>query len=158
MSINPITNRTTTAATSLTIQTTTSSTTGSVDASQEQAPVHMSEGAQMLQKLSALAKDDPAKFKEITASISEQLGAEAEKGGDGAEFLQRMADRFASASQSGDASTLQPPHHGHGDGKGPPPVGAAAAYRPQQDDAARASFEATRKTVNDIITKALAEG
>ena len=135
MSINPITNRATTIATSLTIQTSTSSTAGSVDASQEQAPVHMSEDAQMLQKLSALAKED-------------------------AEFLQRLSDRFASASRSGDASGLQPPHlphHGHGDGKGPPPVGAAA-YRPQQADAARASFEATRQTVNDIITKALGEG
>jgi hypothetical protein len=155
MSINPIVTRTTGSTAPLNGQTASSPTVDDTSEAQS-APVHLSEGAKLMQKLSALATEDPEKFKEVTAAISEQLGAAADKGGDGAAFLQRLSDQFASASSSGDASALQPPHreHHHHGGQGAPPTGAAA-YRPHPDDAARASFEAVRQTIDGIVSGAL---
>jgi hypothetical protein len=156
MSINPIMTRTTGTAAALNGQTASSSTVDDTSEAQS-APVHISEGAKLMQRLSALATDDPEKFKEVTATISQQLGAAADQGGEGAAFLKRLSDQFASASSSGDASALQPPHrehHHHGGGQGAPATGAAA-YRPHPDAAARASFEAVRQTIDGIVSGAL---
>jgi hypothetical protein len=74
--------------------------------------------AELFKKLEALAKSDPAKFKQATQEISEKLTEEANAAADpGAkEMLTGLAAKFKTASQSGDASALKPP-------QGPPPAG-----------------------------------
>ena len=169
MSINSISSSTTIAA-SLTVQTATETATQATtdaitdsDATDEASPVKLSDGARMRQRLAALAKDDPEKFKEVASKISKQLADEADKGGDGAAFLKHLSDQFASAAQSGDVSSLKPPQHEHGAGghhhgghKGAPATGAAA-YR-QQDEATRGTFDSVRQTVDGIISNALDAG
>ncbi|MBS2024049.1 MAG: hypothetical protein JST92_16725 [Deltaproteobacteria bacterium] len=77
--------------------------------------------AKAMQELQDLAKSDPAKFKKAAAEIAEKLKAEAGQAtGRKADFLNQLASKFDAASQSGDASGLQPPqqgqhaHHGGG--------------------------------------------
>ncbi len=84
--------------------------------------VDISQPGQLLASLKSLASSDPAKFKSVTASIAQQLkDAASAQSGAGADFLNKLADRFSTASQSGNASDLTPDagkaqghHHGHG--------------------------------------------
>ena len=72
-----------------------------------------------MSELQNLEKSDPDKFKQVTSEIAEKLRREASGAtGTQATFLNKLADRFDQASQSGDMSSLQPPsgvsgHHGH---------------------------------------------
>ncbi len=73
----------------------------------------------LFQQLADLARSDPARFKQATAEVAQKLKEEAGQAtGKKAEFLSRIADRFDQASQTGDASALQPQRaegaHGHG--------------------------------------------
>ena len=98
------------------------SSTGQTDSSATlNAPASTSEVSgpgKWMSELQDLQKSDPDKFKQVTSEISEKLKQEAAgASGQQATFLNKLADKFGQASQSGDMSALQPPggvsgHHG----------------------------------------------
>jgi len=83
--------------------------------SQAGVSVDVSQPGRLMSQLKDLATSDPAKFKAVTAEIAEKLKAVAtSQGGKSAAFLDKLADQFSAASQSGSASGLTPQHaHGH---------------------------------------------
>jgi hypothetical protein len=70
----------------------------------------------LLAKLKQLSEQDPAKFKEITQNIADELHQAAQQTtpGSGSVVENRLGDRFAQAAQDGNLSALQP-KHGDGD-------------------------------------------
>ncbi|MEI9935984.1 MAG: hypothetical protein WDO69_02040 [Pseudomonadota bacterium] len=73
----------------------------------------VSKPGELMAKLSQLLQQDPAKFKQVTQQISEQLKTAAQGAtGPQAQFLSKMSDDFAQASSSGNLSSLQPPNSG----------------------------------------------
>jgi hypothetical protein len=96
--------------------------TGSTSASSSdvKSDVQLSKPAAMMKKLESLQQSDPAKFKEVMTNISESLASAAESAsGESASRLSEMAQKFASAAETGDLSSLKPPAGGHGAGHGP---------------------------------------
>jgi hypothetical protein len=72
--------------------------------------IKLSPMGQMMSKLESLSTSDPDKFKQVTEDISEKLKAAASQAtGTDADMLNKMADRFAEASKTGDMSALKPP-------------------------------------------------
>jgi hypothetical protein len=108
--------------------------TDSADAAQGSATTpasstNVSKPGEFMAKLSQLLQQDPAKFKQVTQQISDQLKtAAASASGPQAAFLTKLSDNFAQAASSGSLSALQPPgagnehatvgghHHHHGGG------------------------------------------
>jgi hypothetical protein len=93
--------------------------------------VDISRPGQLFSQLSSLAQSNPVEFKSVTADIAQKLkDAASSATGSQADFLNKIADRFQSASQSGSISDLAPAqqggrahghrHHGghHGGGGG----------------------------------------
>ena len=85
--------------------------------------VEISKFGQLRSELDSLAQSDPEKFKAVTADIAQKLkDAAGNETGGKANFLNKLADRFNSASQSGNAADLSPAagqargHHHHGGG------------------------------------------
>jgi hypothetical protein len=82
-------------------------------------PPQVSERGKLMQELSDLQSSDPGKFKKVSEEISEKLKeAASSASGHQAAFLNKLADKFGQAAQSGDMSALQPTggaggHHGH---------------------------------------------
>jgi hypothetical protein len=88
----------------------------------------VSKPGELLAKLSQLLQQDPAKFKQVTQKISDELQASAANAsGPQAEFLNKLSEHFAAASSSGSVSPLEPQagehsgapaahHHHHGAG------------------------------------------
>lgn len=82
--------------------------------------IDLSKPGKLFSELQSLASSDPAKFKEVTADIASQLkDAASSATGKQADVLNKIADRFETASQSGKASDLAPAgdqgqrvHHG----------------------------------------------
>ncbi|MBN9118979.1 MAG: hypothetical protein J0I06_07435 [Planctomycetes bacterium] len=69
---------------------------------------------QLFSQLQQLQSQDPTKFKQVTADIATQLQTAAQQAtGHQATFLTNLADKFQTASTTGDVSALRPPHHGH---------------------------------------------
>ncbi len=86
----------------------------------------LSEPASLFKKLEALAKSDPAKFKEAATEISAKLKEAADAANDPREkaMLTSISDKFSSAAESGDVSGLKPPQGPPpGGGRPPPPPG-----------------------------------
>lgn len=96
------------------------------------ASTNISSGGTLMAKLAELAQRDPAKLKQVLSSIASGL-KQAEGQNQGGGRLDKLADRFAAAAQSGDLSALQPKeqaaagaaggghahrHHHHGGGGG----------------------------------------
>ena len=96
------------------------------------ASSNISSRGTLMAKLSELAQKDPAKLKQVLSSIASGLKQAAGENQDGGR-LDKLADRFAAAAQSGDLSVLQPKeqaaagasggehahhHHHHGGGGG----------------------------------------
>ena len=89
---------------------------------------NVSKPGEFMAKLSQLLQQDPAKFKQVTQQISDQLKtAAASASGPQAAFLTKLSDNFAQAASSGSLAALQPPgagnehatgggHHHHGGG------------------------------------------
>jgi hypothetical protein len=111
------------------------SNTSSPDASQEAsgtattpaASASVSKPGELMSKLNQLLQQDPAKFKQVTQQISDELKSAAQDAsGPQASFLNKLSENFAQASSSGSLSSLQPPqgsgsgvsghHHHHGGG------------------------------------------
>ena len=71
--------------------------------------VEISKFGQLRSELDSLAQSDPEKFKAVTADIAQKLkDAAGNETGGKANFLNKLADRFNSASQSGNAADLSP--------------------------------------------------
>lgn len=94
--------------------------------------------AQTLNKLQALQKSDPAKFKEVMSAISDKLSSAAQSSTNPAEqkALTDAAARFKSAGDSGDLSALAPQKGGGGgrakrSSDAPPGGGAQGAPPPK---------------------------
>ena len=124
--------------------------------------VDVSPMGQMLAKLDSLATSDPDKFKEVTAQIAEKLTTAANGAtGSDAELLKRMADRFKTASESGDISALQPqqrPHHGHGhrharyaDNQSGTADSTATPTPPAPDGAPGGPSDSVRSAMDDVF-------
>jgi hypothetical protein len=96
---------------------------------------------QFFGKLQQLAETNPTQFKQVTQQISDQLRQQAQQStGRAAQFENALADRYASAAQSGDLSAFKPQggsgasgaqhahhHHGHGGAGGGGAGGSLAA-------------------------------
>ncbi|WP_243311336.1 hypothetical protein [Fundidesulfovibrio agrisoli] len=73
-------------------------------------------GKDLFAQLASLQSSDPAKFKEVAASISQQLADQAKSVSDPGEsaFLSDMSSKFAEASTSGSMDSIKPKgRHGH---------------------------------------------
>ena len=78
-------------------------------ASTPSSSTHLSKPGEFMAKLSQLLQQDPAKFKQVTQQISEQLKTAAQSAsGPQAAFLTKLSDNFAQASSSGSLSALEP--------------------------------------------------
>ena len=161
MSINPLSSSLSASLLSLSQSTSTSATgstegTDSTSAVSASASVDISNPAKLMQQLAQLAEDDPDKFKEVTAKIAKQLGETADKGGEGSDFMKKLASAFLKASESGNADDLRPPKPPGGAG-GPPPDGSsgagAAAYRAHGSQGGPS--DSVRQTIDSIISDAL---
>jgi hypothetical protein len=74
----------------------------------------MSKGAQFLNQLQQLKQSDPDKLKQVLSDISSKLQDAAKQAiGTQADALNKLADKFQQAAQTGELSKLQPQHHGH---------------------------------------------
>jgi len=121
--------------------------------------VDLSQPGQLFSQLQNLAQTDPTKFKEVTAEIASQLkDAASSQTGKQASFLNNLAGRFQTASQSGKMSDLAPPqqgqaqagaHHHHHHSQ----VQAGAGT--QSGSSTQSSTESLFQQVQDIIANAL---
>jgi hypothetical protein len=130
----------------------------------EAATTNVSKPAELMAKLQKLKDSDPDKLKSVLSDISKQLQDAADKTGD--KGLAKLADKFASAAQSGDLSGLQPQHHHHGGGHGPrgaggpqsggpfaggPPPGGAQGG----SDAQKASWQQRKSELDSVFSNAV---
>jgi hypothetical protein len=118
--------------------------------------VDISKPGQLMSQLGALAQNDPAQFKSVTADIAQQLkDAASSQSGSAANFLNKLADKFSAASQSGNASDLAPAGkaHGHHHGGGGHKVHASA--NDGSTDAVGGPNDPLAQLVQGIITSAL---
>ena len=94
-------------------------------ASSAAASSTVSKPGELMAKLNQLLQQDPAKFKQVTQQISDELKSQAgSASGPQAQFLTKLSDNFAQAATSGSLASLQPPtgehsgaagaHHHHG--------------------------------------------
>ena len=70
----------------------------------------VSNAGNFFSQLSQLQQNDPAKFKQTMSDIANQLNSAASNTkGNQASFLSTLANKFQTASQTGDVSSLKPP-------------------------------------------------
>jgi len=94
---------------SLTSATGSTASTASLSGAGSAVSVDISKPGQLWRQLQALAQSDPSQFKEVTAEIASQLkDAASSQTGNQADFLNNLADRFQTASQSGNFADLVP--------------------------------------------------
>jgi hypothetical protein len=121
--------------------------------------VDISKPGQLLSQLKDLAASDPAKFKAVTADIAQKLkDAASAQGGSGADFLNKLADRFSAASESGNASDLTPgagQAHGHHHGHGGHHRGQGIAAPGQAGPTGAGSPDSVSQLVQGIISRAM---
>ncbi len=111
--------------------------------------VDMSQPGQLWSQLQSLAQSNPTEFKAVTADIASQLKqAASSQTGQKADFLNNLAERFQSASQSGKMSDLAPP-------SGQPHVHGHHHHHHQQVQAASNSTQPTSadQTGNDSLAQ-----
>jgi trimeric autotransporter adhesin len=132
-------------ATASTSSSTQTSSTSSTDSTGDSTSV--SGPGKLFSELEQLSKSDPTEFKQITASISQQLSAAAGSATNSgqASFLSQMATNFENASQSGNFSDLLPQNGS------PPPSGAPGP----QSTASTAYSSNSSNPVESIFSQAL---
>jgi hypothetical protein len=82
----------------------------SASASTAASSSSVSKPGELMAKLSQLLQQDPAKFKQVTQQISDELKTAASTAtGPQAQFLSKLSDNFAQASSSGSLASLAPP-------------------------------------------------
>jgi len=71
---------------------------------------------ELMEQLQQLASTAPAKFKELTQKISDDLATKAQSAGDSQQssMLSEMSQKFADAAKSGSMDSLKPKGHHHG--------------------------------------------
>jgi hypothetical protein len=107
-------------------QSTASSDASAASASSPASSSSVSKPGELLAKLSQLLQQDPAKFKQVTQQISDELKSQAQgASGPQAQFLSKLSDNFAQASSTGSLSSLQPTGDGRDRGEH---TGAASAH------------------------------
>ncbi|MET0791394.1 MAG: hypothetical protein ABW061_07720 [Polyangiaceae bacterium] len=103
-------------------QTAASTDANSASASSAASSSTVSKPGELMAKLSQLLQQDPAKFKQVTQQISDELKSQAaDASGPQAQFLSKLSDNFAQAASSGSLASLAPPSGGEH-------AGAAAAH------------------------------
>ncbi len=111
--------------------------------------VSFSNPSELLSQLESLKNEDPEKFSDIMQEISDQLSAAAESEDvdeSTSEFLSMLADKFASVTESGDLSELQPPPP-------PPPQEGTQASQVAQYD----SNSGDQQTVMELFLELLSQ-
>jgi hypothetical protein len=120
----------------------------------------VSELGQLTSQLEELSETDPDEAKAVLATIADELTAAAEAAGD--TRMGELADKFRSAAETGDLSSLAPPERPtgppNGPPPGPPPDGASSTDAANTKVAAsyRATDADPMATITAILTKALA--
>jgi hypothetical protein len=142
-------------------ETSTNTDTTVTTATQAAATLDVSPMGQMMSRLDSLSTSDPEKFKEVTSEIADKLTEAASSAtGRDAEFLKGLASQFATASETGDVSALQPPErpqHGHGpsryeSGQSDATDGTTAPPPPPPPDGASGwPSDSVRSTLDDIF-------
>jgi hypothetical protein len=129
------------------------------------ASATVSKPGELLSKLSQLLQQDPAKFKQVTQQISDELKTAAQTAsGPQASFLSKLSDNFAQAASSGSLSALTPDrgsessgalsghhhHHGghHGGGGGGGGIESVVSTALQQVDQALSSSTSSAPSTN----------
>lgn len=121
--------------------------------------VRISKPAEMMQKLTALQENDPAKFKAVVGEIADKL-SEAAESADSEEAkaqLTKMSEAFSKAGQTGDLSALQPPERR---AESRPPSSAMEAYKrngpppppPPKDDAVKSAMDAALAKIDEATS------
>ena len=83
--------------------------TGSSTSADSNGTADLSQIGQFFSKLESLAQTSPDQFKQLTAQISSELSSAAQQATGGVQqFLQNLADKFQTASQTGSTASLQP--------------------------------------------------
>ncbi len=136
-----------------------SSSATSVDGASSAVSVDLSQPGQLFSQLQNLAQTDPTQFKQVTAEIASQLkDAASSQTGKQADFLNNLAGRFETASQSGKMSDLAPPqqaqaqsgahhhHHAHAQSGSSTQSGVSSS---------QSGAESLFQQVQDIIANAL---
>lgn len=123
--------------------------THSSEAPKEGGGTKLSKMGELVGQLQELQASDPEKAKAVLSKIAEQLKAKADESGD--DKMSALADKFASAAESGDLSALKP--------NGPPPghppegvVGKLANYASY----AKSGSEDPMQQIESILADALA--
>jgi hypothetical protein len=79
----------------------------------------ISQMGQFMAQLQQLATSNPSEFQQVTGSIATQLQQAAQQqGGSAANFLNNLASKFQTASQTGSLAALEHQGHGHHHGGG----------------------------------------
>ena len=114
-------------ATSSTSSSTQTGSTSSTDSTGDSTSV--SGPGKLFSELEQLSKSNPTEFKQITASISQQLNSAANSATNSgqASFLKQLATSFENASQSGNFSDLLPTNGSTPPNGGPPPQSTASS-------------------------------
>ena len=98
-------------------------------------PPAISKGAGMMKQLTDLQTSDAEQLKKVAADVAEKLKAQAEKqGGDAAQALSQLADKFSQVAKTGDLSALKPTRQSGG-ARGTAPARGAAAYKQNAEKA-----------------------
>ncbi|HEY2407508.1 MAG TPA: hypothetical protein VGI10_15965 [Polyangiaceae bacterium] len=111
------------------------------------ASATISKPGELFGKLSQLSQQDPAEFKQVTQSISDELKSAAQGAtGQQAQFLNELAGKFSQAASSGDASVLQP---------GGDKAGAASGHHHHHHGGAHGASGGGSGGIEAVLTQAL---
>ena len=118
--------------------------------------VDISKQAQLFSKLQSLSESDPTKFKQLMTDAANKLKSAADNSTDSQQqqFLTDLASKFQKAADTGDASAIQPEHHGHHRGSGQSRSsqnGAAAAYGQASSGALSGPDSSTRDLIKSVF-------
>jgi hypothetical protein len=109
----------------------------------------------LMSQLEQLSQTDPAKFKQVTAEISDKLKTEAGQAtGQQAQFLSQLSDKFAQASQAGNMSRLEPPKHAGGHHHGAHHAHAASQSQGSTPDSVESIIESALQDVSATTSTA----
>lgn len=126
------------------------SSTKASEAPTESGGTKLSKMGELVGQLQELQASDPDKAKAVLSKIAEQLKAKADELGD--DKMGALADKFASAAESGDLSALKPHGPPHGPPPGRPPGGPAGKLASYEKSAANDPMQ----QIESILTQALA--
>ena len=116
------------------------------EAPRESGGTKLSKMGELVGQLQELQSSDPDKAKAVLSKIAAQLKAKADELGD--DKMGALADKFASAAESGDLSALKP----HGPPPGHPPGGPGGKLASYQQSAASDPMQ----QIESILSQALA--